>query len=124
MADRLWKQSERAIAKLLGGERVPITGRQRGDVPDVQHSWLSVEVKCRQQLPTWLKDALCQAKAAAKGDQLPIVVLHEEGQRYEGSLVLLTLKDFWCWFGPTDGSAKEVTGWQDSESDLKSWTLT
>ena len=37
MADRAWKATERAIAARLGGRRVPITGRQRGDVPDVAH---------------------------------------------------------------------------------------
>lgn len=30
---RAWKRDESEIARLLGGERVPVTGRQRADVP-------------------------------------------------------------------------------------------
>ena len=50
-----WKQAERRIAKLLGGRRIPITGRQRGDVPDIEHDALSIEVKSRKALPAWLR---------------------------------------------------------------------
>jgi hypothetical protein len=33
-----WKQAERRIADLLGGQRIPVTGRQRGDTPDIEHA--------------------------------------------------------------------------------------
>ncbi|KKK54625.1 hypothetical protein LCGC14_3082850, partial [marine sediment metagenome] len=46
------------IAKYIGGERVPITGRQRGDVPDIKHNWLSVEVKLRMRIPEWIKNGI------------------------------------------------------------------
>jgi hypothetical protein len=46
-----WKTAERRIAKELGGTRVPVTGRGRGDVPDIEHPALSVEVKSRRRLP-------------------------------------------------------------------------
>ena len=105
MAEAAWKATERQIARLLGGQRIPVTGRSRGDEPDVRHPWLSIECKQRRQLPAWLKEALLQAKAAATRDQLPIVVLHEQGARYTGALVVLTLQDFWDWFGD-DGNGK------------------
>jgi len=95
--DKAWKATERAIATRLGGERVPVSGR--GDGPDVAHDWLSVEVKHRKTLPLWLKGAMAQAVAAARGDQLPVAVLHEAGAKHENDLVLLRLRDFIDWFG-------------------------
>jgi len=99
MADKLWKASERAIAGRIGGERVPITGRQRGSVPDVKHQWLSVECKCRQLIPMWLKEALAQAHAAVRGEQLPVAILHEAGQRHDDDIVCVKLAEFVEWFG-------------------------
>ena len=78
---------------------MPITGRQRGDTPDVAHPWLSVEVKHRKSLPVWLLDAMDQARAAARSDQLPCAILHEAGRRHDDNLVLVRLGDFTAWFG-------------------------
>jgi len=91
--DRLWKAAERAIAAKLGGVRVPVSGRSRGDAPDVAHDLLSIEVKTRQTLPAWLGEALSQATAAARTGQIPTVILHQTGQRYDGALCLLRLAD-------------------------------
>ncbi len=89
-----WKACERRVAELLGGHRVPVSGRVRGDAPDIEHPTLSVEVKSRKKIPAWLEDALLQAEASAKNGQLPIAVLHQDGQRYTDSLVVLRLEDF------------------------------
>lgn len=90
-----WKACERRIAKLLGGQRIPVTGRQRGDTPDIEHPALSIEVKSRKSLPAWLLDALNQAQAASKdGKKMPVVVLHQDHAPYAHSLVVLRLKDF------------------------------
>jgi hypothetical protein len=89
-----WKQAERRIAKLLGGRRIPITGRQRGDVPDIEHDALSIEVKSRKSLPAWLLGALNQAQAASKNGKVPVVVLHQDRAPYAESLVVLRLEDF------------------------------
>jgi hypothetical protein len=94
-----WKSTERAVAKRLGGRRVPITGRQRGDTPDVAHEWLSVEVKHKAQLPLWLHDAMSQAVAAQRNGQMPIVVLHQSGQRHDNDLVVVRMRDWVEWFG-------------------------
>ncbi len=99
MAEKPWKRTERAVASLLGTRRVPVTGRSRGDVPDVEHRWLSIEVKHRKKLPEWIKDAVRQAEAAADEEQLPVVVLHEERSRHTGDLVVLKMRDFLEWFG-------------------------
>ncbi len=97
--DKPWKRTERRVADMLGGERVPVTGRQRGSAPDISHDWLSIECKHRKTLPAWLFDALAQAEASKRGDQLPIVILHEAGQRHANDLVVLRLSDFVDHFG-------------------------
>lgn len=93
MADKSWKRAERAIASVLGGKRVPVSGRARGDAPDVAHDRLSIEVKHRKALPGWIADALAQAEAAAVSGKLPAVILHQSGQRYVESLAVLRLRD-------------------------------
>lgn len=99
MPNRPWKATERAVARALGGERIPVTGR-RG--PDVRHRWLAVEVKHRRRLPRWLQLAVAQAHAGAGLDQLPVVVLHQAGRPHREDLVVLRLEDFQEWFGDPD----------------------
>jgi hypothetical protein len=89
-----WKRTERAVAQRLGGRRVPVTGRARGNAPDIAHPRLSVEVKHRKTLPAWLVDAMAQARAAARDGQTPIVVLHQNGQRHDDDLVVIAIADF------------------------------
>lgn len=91
MTDKTWKSAERKIAALLGGERVPITGRSRGSAPDIQHETLSLEVKHWQKFPEWLKDAMNQAEMSATPDQIPTVVLHEKGSAYDQSLTFMPI---------------------------------
>ena len=89
-----WKACERKVAALLGGKRIPVSGRGRGDNPDVHHELLSIEVKSRKTIPAWLEDAMRQAEASAKDGRLPVVVLHQDHRPHTESLVLLRLEDF------------------------------
>lgn len=110
--DKLWKAVERRIAAILGGRRVPVSGRARGDVPDISHDWLSIEVKQRQEIPGWIREALAQATASARGDRLklPIAVIHETCQRHDSDLVIMTLGQFQAWFiGPDQDKNAIVT---------------
>lgn len=91
---RDWKQAERRIAAILGGRRVPVSGRQRGDAPDIEHPTLSVEVKARASFPGWLEDALKQAELSAMDGKTPAVVLHPDGKRYADALVVCRLSEF------------------------------
>lgn len=100
MSRATWKRTERDIAGLIGGERVPVSGRWRGDQPDVRHDWLAVEVKHRQRVPQWLIGALTQARAAVRGEQLPVAIIHRHGARHTEGIVCLRLGDFTAWFGP------------------------
>jgi len=88
-----WKRTERAVASRLGGRRVPVTGRARGDAPDVDHPLFALEVKHRKSLPGWLKTAMHQAVAAARDGRTPAVVLHEHGKYHSNDLVVLRLAD-------------------------------
>lgn len=77
MSDKAWKRAERRWAAIIGGARVPITGR--GCV-DVEHPVFASEVKYRQTYPGWFEKALSQCRAAAeKSGKLPIVVLYKAG---------------------------------------------
>lgn len=94
MPDNQWKRTERRIAKMVGGKRTgpPVPGE-----PDVRSPWLSIEVKERRQLPTWIKLALLSARIKAKGKQLGILVLHETGTHDD--LIVISRRDFTAWFG-------------------------
>ncbi len=89
-----WKACERRIAELLGGVRIPVTGRQRGATPDVEHPALSIEVKSRKTLPAWLLDAQEQAQAPTEDGRLPVAVLHQDRKPYRDALVVVRLEDF------------------------------
>lgn len=91
-----WKAAERRWAKDLNGLRVPVSGRQRGDQPDVQHERYSVEVKAGRVLSTRLQVALEQARAAARDGQVPLVAIEHSRLGRNGNLrcVLLELSDF------------------------------
>ena len=89
-----WKACERKVAALLGGRRIPVSGRGRGDNPDIHHELFSIEVKSRKTIPAWLEDAMRQAEASVKDGRLAVVVLHQDRTPYAESLVVLRLEDF------------------------------
>lgn len=112
MAAKRWKSDEREIAKLLGGERVPVSGRQRGWAPDIAHKWLAPEVKSRISSIKIVQEMMDQAvKAAAwsakrgEGDKLPMGIYHVKGTPFRKALVFHQLGDWREWFG--DCPAKE-----------------
>jgi hypothetical protein len=96
---RAWKARERAVALEFGGRRVPVTGRARGDAPDIMHPWLCIEVKAWENLPERVHDALHQAEACVVGDKLPMAVIVANGMATRDGLVVMRVKDFQSWFG-------------------------
>lgn len=107
---RRWKALELALAKRLGGERVPVTGRVRGWAPDVRHRWLAIEVKSRKSALVLIADMLDQAVKAAgwyrkrgEGDRLPVGIYHVSGTRLDNAYVFMRLADFEQWFGSSVG---------------------
>ncbi len=114
---RAWKRDESEIARLLGGERVAVTGRQRGYRPDIDHPWLALEVKSWASLPQAVAKAMDQAEKAAayakrreQRDKLPVAVIHGKSSHHGNSLVVMRLDDFLDWFGGQVGvsGAKEA----------------
>lgn len=53
-----WKAVERAVAATIGGTRIPVSGRARGDAPDIAHPLWSVEVKHRKKLPGFFAEKI------------------------------------------------------------------
>ena len=93
-----WKRHELAIAKRLGGKRAGPTGRTG---PDVLHPHLGIECKERHTLPKWLINAMAQCVGASATWQLPVVILHQLGQRHDDDLVVMRLADWEQWYGET-----------------------
>ncbi len=92
-----WKEIERWWALQLGGRRVPVTGRQRGDAPDVEHPRYSIEVKAGKVLSERLGMGIRQAMAAAVGTQkTPLLCIsHSNGQgKASDHYVMLRLNDW------------------------------
>lgn len=98
MPSRAWKEAEKGVAELLGGERVSNTALGLRS-SDVEAGAYSVEVKSRKALPAWLESAVGQAHRNAPAGKLPMVVLHKTGQRRVNDLVVLRLGEFIEWFG-------------------------
>jgi hypothetical protein len=97
-----WKHVELELARMLGGERVPVTGRARGNVPDIRHQWLSIEVKSWTRIPVLVLKALAQAIACTfrtgEEHKLPIAIIHQRGHTLRSAIVVMSLGDFMDWF--------------------------
>jgi len=92
-----WKKSEARLAALIGGTRVPVSGRARGDAPDIEHPRFAVECKFGRVLGTRLLLGIAQAEAAAeKSGKTPLVLVEQTaGQgRPNRRYALLRLDDF------------------------------
>jgi hypothetical protein len=95
MPEKAWKRCERVIAKYIGGTRVPVTGRSRGDAPDIEHNWLSPEIKYTSgSLPKKWFEARAQAEASSKPRQLPVQIWVEKGMSAGDAFVMMRLSDF------------------------------
>lgn len=110
-----WKARELAVAEYVGGVRVPVTGRSRGSAPDVDHPWLSLEVKAWERLPERVADALRQAEAAnLTGAKLPAAIIVANGAQLRSAMVVLRLSDFMEWFGSNAPPIGSHIGAQES----------
>lgn len=91
-----WKNTERRVAKIIGGKRVPVTGRARGDVPDIEHEVFAVEVKHWRVMPKRVVAALAQAEAArgVNSTKIPVAVIHGAGDELRDAIVVMRLHDF------------------------------
>lgn len=94
-----WKAFERRVASLLGGVRVPVSGRARGDAPDVKHELYAIECKLTSRPSVFIANAMRQAKASATPGQIPIVVVGTKNHDTRDAIVCVRLSDFADWWG-------------------------
>jgi hypothetical protein len=89
-----WKASERAIAKAIGGRRIPVTGIDR-DGADVETARFCIQAKLRKAIPTYLLRWLTGivSTATPKG-KIGILVLRRPRMRHDDALVVLSMTDF------------------------------
>jgi len=101
--DARWKRQERQVADILGGIRLPNSGRGQ---PDVRADRLAVQVKTTKALPTWLLDAVAQAERDAAEGELPLVVLNQVSQgKAAKRLIVMDLATLVAWQGPASSPA-------------------
>jgi len=48
-----------------------------------------------------------QARAAVRGDQLPVAIIHRHGARHTEDIVCMRLADFTACFGPMDEESED-----------------
>ena len=96
-----WKNWERKVAEWFGGDkvnakRIPVTGRQSGDVPDVETIKFAIEVKAGKVDSSRTLKAVDQArKAGATTNKIPVVVqVHKLNKSVAVPLVTLDLATF------------------------------
>jgi hypothetical protein len=94
-----WKAIERWWAEALGGKRVPVTGRQRGAAPDVEHPDFAIEVKAGKTISTRLQDGMEQAKASRDEQgtgQMPILCVSQTRKGNQGNInwIMLEVDEF------------------------------
>ena len=92
-----WKASERRVARALGGRRVPVTGRGRSDVADIDHPTFAIEHKAGRVMSSRLLTAVSQAVAATEvSGKVPLVTIDQSvgPSRPNQRFVLLRLEDW------------------------------
>ena len=101
MADKGWKQAERAHARDVGTERIPVTGERAG--PDFVAGLFAYQLKVRQTVPGYLIDWLDGICASAKRrQQIGVVVMNQPHRPRRNALVILRWADWVALHGEPD----------------------
>ena len=113
MPDRAWKQFERWVCRIFGGERWWEKPEECKDTG----IW-APEAKYREKLPKWLvgdiKESMMeQAERQARDDQIPVVILTERYMKRRNALAIMRVGDLLDWFvseedGPAGPTVDEV----------------
>lgn len=82
------KNAERAVAKILGGRRMGLFGKE-----DVEMEHFSVEVKSRVSFigKKWMAQATTNNPMPK--EKMPIVVVHTKSCKHDDDLVIMRLTD-------------------------------
>lgn len=91
-----WKNAERRVAKIVGGQRVPMSGAikvlERGDV---WHKEIFIEVKLRAKhsFHRWMEKTIEQA-SHTKPSKIPTLWTIEKGHHDKDYMITLRKEDF------------------------------
>lgn len=104
-----WKDWERYWAGLLGGIRVPVSGR--GRAPDIEHPVFAVEIKYGAVMSPRMTQAIAQADEASRHiittngvRKIPLVCIsNRSGKRKLEHFVLMRAEDFQTWMSVKNG---------------------
>jgi hypothetical protein len=100
-----WKKAEAAFARILGTNRIPITGRAGSDF---ETSRFRFEHKLRSRVPEWFRLAWQQLDAS-QSDKIPVLALTVSRRGYPAErYVVLRLTDFCTLTSPGSGSEDET----------------
>lgn len=89
---RTWQKLETKTAKLLKGERNPLSGENSKHTSgDVIHPSLYVECKLKKRIATWSLFREVEEQAKLEG-KTPVLILKEKNKK--GELAVLRLSDF------------------------------
>ena len=58
----------------------------------------SVEAKHRNKLANYITKGMLQAEMQAAKDQIPVLGLHQKGDKYEESYIVMRVSTFRDWF--------------------------
>ena len=98
--DKAWKKFERAIAKAVGGRRIPVTGIDRAG-SDVDGGPFQFQCKLGRRMPGYLRGWLDGIAATAKRKgSTGVLIWKQPGERVNDSVVILRLADWLDWHGP------------------------
>jgi len=97
MTDKRWKAVERELAKDLGVERIPVTGRQRDKHgADFEDGLVMYQAKHGYHMPDYLRDWLQGICATSNlHGKVGVVVWHGKRQARGDAIVMLRWSD-WC----------------------------
>lgn len=89
-----WKRFETRVAKKLGGERVPVTGKGRAD-RDVEAGGFYYQTKYREAIPAWLFEWLAGIVGTAEAvGKTGVLVLSRPGADTDNALVMVRFSDW------------------------------
>lgn len=102
MTDKTWKAAERKIAAFFPNGRrrgADFRGDHSGKTDIIAPGW-SIEVK-QSKRPTFglMQAAVAQAERNRESpSDIPVAVIHRQGDRYADSLVVMRLEEFAAFF--------------------------
>jgi len=98
VTDHAWKAFERRVARLLGTNRIPVTGERHG--ADAETELFAFQFKKRKAFPGYVATWLDQIRGS-RPSKTGVVVMQRPRRDDLDALVVVTLRDWLELHGPT-----------------------